>query len=81
MKKYVGIEWDKVLSVPTYALMACLDCQAMYRVLAKCKEMKPKFVYVHCYKHCLNLVLVDSIVKDNHVTFNIFGTIKLVIRL
>ena len=30
---------------------------------------------VHCYGHCLNLVLVDT-VKNNRATKNFFGTLE-----
>lgn len=75
----IGIEWHNVLSV-------CFDGASTMSghiagVQAKCKEKNPKLVYVHCYGHCLNLVLMDSIGKENRVTFDFFGTIQLVYNL
>lgn len=59
--------------------MMHLLCQAMQQV--KCKETIPKFVRVHCYGYCFNLVSFDSIGKDNRVTYDFFGTIQLVDNL
>jgi len=75
----IGIEWHNVLSV-------CFDGASTMSghvagVQAKCKEMNSKLFYVHCYGHCLNLVLVDSIGKENRVTFDFFGTVQLVYNL
>lgn len=47
-------------------------------VQAKCKEKNCKLFYVHCYAHCLNLVLVDSIDLWNKIAFNFFGFIKFI---
>lgn len=42
-------------------------------------------MYVHCYAHCLNLVLVDSICeksnskgKQNQLIFNFLGTVQFI---
>lgn len=47
-------------------------------VQTKFKKKNPKSFFVHCYGHCLNLILVDSIGKDNKVTFNFFGCIQMI---
>lgn len=47
-------------------------------VQAKFKEKNDKTVFVHCYGHCLNLVLVDSLGRQNRVTFDFFGTVQLI---
>jgi len=47
-------------------------------VQAKFKEKNPRLYFVHCYGRCLNLVMVDSIGKDNRVTFDFFGYIQLI---
>ena len=44
-------------------------------VQARVKEEAPKAVYVHCYAHCLNLVLVDA-TKKNKMARNFFGTLE-----
>jgi len=35
-------------------------------------------MYIHCYAHCLNLVLVDSVGRKNRVVFDFFGTVQLI---
>lgn len=47
-------------------------------VQAKFKEKNKKTFFVHCYGHCLNLILVDSVGHQNRVAFDFFGTIQLV---
>ncbi|CAN8006789.1 unnamed protein product, partial [Ixodes pacificus] len=52
------VSWDSVSSV-------CFDGASTVSghvsgVQAECKEQNNKIVYVHCYAHCLNLVLVDG---------------------
>jgi len=42
---------------------------------ARIKDEAPKPVYVHCYAHCLNLVLVDAM-KRNKTARNFFGTLE-----
>ena len=39
---------------------------------ARVKMESPKALYVHCYAHCLNLVLVDT-TKGNKTARNFFG--------
>ncbi|CAM4643576.1 unnamed protein product [Lepidochelys kempii] len=43
----------------------------------KCKERNSEMLYVHCYAHCLNLVLVDACTssKQNRTVFDFFGVI------
>jgi len=53
-------------------------------VQAKCKVENKNILYVHCYAHCLNLALVDSVCekdnrfKNNRCIFNFFGTIQFI---
>ncbi|XP_050065097.1 uncharacterized protein LOC126554022 [Aphis gossypii] len=70
------IQWKSVSSV-------CFDGAAAMSgsfngVQAKFKEKNDKTVSVHCYGHCLNLVLVDSLGRQNRVTFDFFGSIQLI---
>jgi len=50
-------------------------------------KLKIKISYVHCYDHCFNLALVDSVyektnsssnLKNNRCIFNFFGTIQFI---
>jgi len=71
----VGIDWQSVIAV-------CFDGAATMSghyngVQAKAKLSNPNILYVHCYGHCLNLILVDSLGKKNHVIFNFFGIIQM----
>jgi len=53
---------------------------------AKCKEENSKILYAHCYAHCLNLSLIDSICakssyknsNQNRVLFDFLGTVQFV---
>ncbi|CAI6355542.1 unnamed protein product [Macrosiphum euphorbiae] len=49
-------------------------------VQSKCKEQNSKILYVHCFTHCLNLVLVDSCISrmENSIIFDFFGVIQMV---
>ncbi|XP_025421525.1 zinc finger MYM-type protein 1-like [Sipha flava] len=78
----MGKDWHSVLSV-------CFDgASAMAGkiggVQTKCKEKNSSIKYVHCYAHCLNLALVDSVCdksknfKRNRLVFNFFGTIQFI---
>lgn len=72
--------WEDVLSV-------CFDGAStmsgrLNGVQSKCKEKNNSIMYVYCYAHCLNLVLVDSICeksnskgKQNRLIFNFLGTV------
>lgn len=71
------IEWNDIMSV-------CFDGAATMSgsiagVQKKCKEKNSCILYVHCYAHCLNLVLVDACtsIKENHIIFDFFGVIQL----
>lgn len=44
-------------------------------VQAKVKEIVPTAIYVHCYAHCLNLVLVSAM-TSNTLARNFFGTLE-----
>ncbi|KAL4112114.1 hypothetical protein QTP88_015962 [Uroleucon formosanum] len=71
----VGIDWQSVIAV-------CFDGAATMSghyngVQAKAKLSNPNILYVHCYGHCLNLILVDSLGKKNYVIFNFFGIIQM----
>lgn len=46
-------------------------------VQAKFKEKNSNTFFVHGYGHCLNLVLVDSVGRNNQ-TFDFFGNIQLI---
>jgi hypothetical protein len=48
------------------------------RVLAKFKEKNINTFIVHCYGHCLNLVFVDSVGRQNRITVDFFGNIQLI---
>jgi len=72
----LNLDWSAVLAV-------CFDgasnMSGSYNgVQAKCKENNSKLMYVHCYTHCLNLMLVDSIGPINKIAFNFFGIIQLI---
>ncbi|KAL4097737.1 hypothetical protein QTP88_022459 [Uroleucon formosanum] len=76
----MGKDWHSVLSV-------CFDSASTMAgkiggVQTKCKEQNSNIKYIHCYAHCLNLALVDSVCdksknsKRNKLVFNFFGTIQ-----
>lgn len=70
------IKWENVIST-------CFDGAATMAgsitgVQTKFKEKNPKCFFVHCYGHCLNLILVDSIGKNNTVPFNFLGCIQMI---
>lgn len=55
----LGLQWTSVLSV-------CFDGASTMAgniggFQAKWKEKNSNILYVHCYAHCLNLSLIDSI--------------------
>jgi len=49
----------------------------------RCKELNSNIVYVHCYAHCLNLVLVDACTLDkgNRLIFDFLGLYNLFTHL
>ncbi len=70
------LEWSDVIAV-------CFDGAStmsgyLSGVQARCKEKNPNILYVHCYAHCLNLVLVDACTSDmqDSKISNFFGTIQ-----
>lgn len=72
----LNINWTSVIAV-------CFDgASAMSgkfnSVQSKVKEINPSAMYVHCYGHCLNLVLVDSLGNKNRVVFDFFGCVQLI---
>ena len=44
-------------------------------VQARVKIIEKRAVYIHCYAHCLNLVLVDTI-KQNKIARDFFGVLE-----
>lgn len=75
------IECDDIMSV-------CFDGAATMSgsiagVQKKFKEKNSCILYVHCYAHCLNLVLVDACtsIKENHIIFDFFGVVQLTYAL
>jgi len=75
----MGKDWHSVLSV-------CFDGASTMAgkiggVQTKCKEQNSDIKYIHCYAHCLNLALVDSVCdksknsKRNKLVLNYFGTL------
>uniref|UniRef100_A0A8C5M9G2 TTF-type domain-containing protein n=1 Tax=Leptobrachium leishanense TaxID=445787 RepID=A0A8C5M9G2_9ANUR len=71
-------EWSSVISVCFDGAATMSGCTA--GVQMKCKEKNPEILYVHCYAHCLNLVLVDACTssKQNRTVFDFFGIIQTV---
>ncbi|XP_050056135.1 zinc finger MYM-type protein 1-like [Aphis gossypii] len=77
----INKDWSSVLAV-------CFDGASSMSghvggVQAKCKEKNNKILYVHCYAHCLNLILIDSICEhsstpNNRLIFNFLGTIQFI---
>jgi len=74
----LNLKWESVVSV-------CFDGAASMAgkisgVQSKCKEQNSKILYVHCFAHCLNLVLVDSCISrmENSIIFDFFGVIQMV---
>ncbi|XP_025199262.1 zinc finger MYM-type protein 1-like [Melanaphis sacchari] len=72
----LSLNWSSVVGV-------CFDGAATMsgfnnRVQAKCKAKNNSIMYIHCYAHCLNLVLVDSVGRKNRVVFDFFGTVQLI---
>lgn len=72
----IGINWKNVIAVcfDGAATMAG-DCNG---VQAKIKDQKPSIYYVHCYGHCLNLVLVGSLGRQNRIMFDFLGTVQMI---
>lgn len=70
------IQWHSVSSVCFDGAASISGC--LNGVQAKFKEKNDRTLFVHCFGHCLNLVLVDSLGKQNRVTFDFFGIIQLI---
>ncbi|XP_060845526.1 zinc finger MYM-type protein 1-like [Rhopalosiphum padi] len=73
-----GIGWSSIIAV-------CFDGASTMSgniggVQRKFKEMNANILYVHCYAHCLNLSLIDSITSNtsnkNQVVFNFLGSVQ-----
>jgi len=75
--KSVKIKWGDVVSVCFDGASTMSGC--ISGVQAKCKEVNSSIMYVHCYAHCLNLILVDACTsrKDNRIVFDFFGVVQL----
>jgi len=71
-----GIPWSSIISVCFDGAAAMAGCHNGVQI--KCKEKNENIFYVHCYAHCLNLVLIDSIGHKNRVLFDFFGTVQLI---
>jgi len=74
--KEINVDWSSVLAV-------CFDGAATLSgknngVQAKIKIENPQIQYIHCYGHCLNLVLVDSLGHKNRVVFDFFGCVQMI---
>lgn len=72
----LGLTWGQIDAV-------CFDgantmSGSQNGVQARCKRMNPRMLFVHCYAHCLNLVLVDAVTckKDNTTAIDFFGVIQ-----
>lgn len=70
------IKWENIISICFDSVVTMSG--SITGVQTKFKEKNHKSFFVHCYGHCLNLMLVDSISKDNKVPFNFFGCIHMV---
>ncbi|KAL4113589.1 hypothetical protein QTP88_017193 [Uroleucon formosanum] len=73
-----GIGWSSIIAV-------CFDGASTMSgniggVQRKFKEINANILYVHCYAHCLNLSLIDSITSNtsnkNQVVFNFLGSVQ-----
>jgi len=78
-------DWSTVLAV-------CFDgvstmSGSISGVQARCKEENNNVFYIHCYAHCLNLALIDSIceksntksgLKNSSLIFDFLGTVQFV---
>ncbi|XP_022170520.1 zinc finger MYM-type protein 1-like [Myzus persicae] len=81
---------DYMTNLEVITLSVCFDGAStmsghLNGVQSKCKEKNNSIMYVHCYAHCLNLVLVDSICeksnskgKQNRLVFNFLGTVQFI---
>lgn len=72
------LDWLSVSSVCFDGAAAMAD--HISGVQSRCKEKNSKILYLHCFAHCLNLVLVDSCIsrKENSMIFDFFGTVQII---
>ncbi|KAJ8048060.1 Zinc finger MYM-type protein 1 [Holothuria leucospilota] len=71
--KMVEIDTNKIVS-------QCYDGAANMRggisgVQSRLKEIQPRAIYVHCFGHCLNLVIADAMAEVQS-TRNFFGSVQ-----
>lgn len=73
---FLKMDWTSVISVCFDGASTMSGCNN--GVQAKCKEMRNEIMFVHCYAHCLNLVLVDACTSstENRAVFNFFGIVQ-----
>lgn len=77
----IKLNWNSVVSVCFDGAATMAGC--ISGVQTKCKEKNNKILYVHCYAHCLNLSLIDSICLkinnknsyQNRILFDFLGTV------
>lgn len=72
----VGLKWDSVIAI-CFDWVASIAC-CSNGVQAKAKAVSSKISYVNCYGHCLNMVLVNSLGRNNKTIFNFFGCIQMI---
>ncbi|XP_060846498.1 zinc finger MYM-type protein 1-like [Rhopalosiphum padi] len=72
-----NLNWDDVVSVCFDGASTMSGC--ISGVQTKCKEENSRIMYVHCYAHCLNLVLVDACTTRRNIPmiFDFFGVVQL----
>lgn len=68
--------WSSV--IPVFLDRASAMSSYKTGVQIKCKAQKNEIIYVQCYTHCLNLVLVDAYTLSvvNKEIYNLFGVIQ-----
>jgi len=71
-----GIKWENIVAVCFDGASTMSGCAN--DVQAKFKQKNVNTFFVHCYGHCLNLVLADSVGRNNRTTFDFFGNIQLI---
>lgn len=57
-------------------LMVVLPCQVCTKVFGNHKTEELKAYFVHCYAHCLNLVVVAGMCCKKTATRNCFGMVE-----
>jgi len=72
----INVIWQSVLAV-------CFDGTSgmsgkINGVQMKVKEVNSKVQYVHCFDHCLNLILVDLLGNTNCVIFDFLSYIQMI---